>query len=308
MRAPVKTILVALLMAAAASRAHAQMAVPVDVSFTDDAEHFAALRLRSGALVDYQSPFRYAGIAAEATHYAQSGWHRDATAILGLWRDQRRETLAGTIAEAGLVRVAGRTRLLGDATWSLRPSERTGIELLASGDLVETQRALERATAYTSFGISAERQLTGRFTVIGLVAYQRFTDHNERLHLRGRLIWMLVPEQGLSAQLIYRQYGSRELDVDGAYFNPGRYREIHGGLAIRKRHAGWIWSGTVAAGREEIDGNTRHATALVDVRTEGTLGRDVRLVVHASYDRSAGFVAADGYWYRVIGVNVIVPF
>jgi len=28
----------------------------------------------------------------------------------------------------------------------------------------------------------------------------------------------------------------------------------------------------------------------------------------ASYNRSAGFGTPDGYWYRVIGVTVIVPF
>jgi hypothetical protein len=303
-----RALLAALALVLAAGHAGAQTALPIDVSVADDADHFAALRLRSGALFDYASPFRYTGVAAQTTHYTQSGWHSDAPAFLLLWRNQRRDTLAGTIAEAGLVRIAGRTRLIGDATWSLRPNERTGIEFLGSADLVETPRALDRATAYAFLAMSAERQLTGRFTVIGLAGYQRFTDGNARLHLRGRVIWMLVPEQGLSAQLRYRQYDNRQLDVDGAYFNPAHYREMQGGLAIRKRYAGWIWSGTVAAGREEIDSDVHHATALVDFRTEGVLGGRTRLVIHASYNRSAGYVAADGYWYRIVGVNVVVPF
>lgn len=32
------------------------------------------------------------------------------------------------------------------------------------------------------------------------------------------------------------------------------------------------------------------------------------MILNASYNRSAGFGTADGYWYRVIGVTVIVPF
>ena len=301
-------LLAALFATLAVGGAHAQMAVLGDISSSRDADHFDALRLRSGALVGYASSFHYAGVAAQTTHYTQSGWHRDAEAILVLCRNQRRETLAGTIAEAGLVRIAGHTRLIGDATWTLRPSERTGIDLLVAADLVETQRALDRATAYTLFGISAGRQLTARFTAIGLAGYQRFTDGNERVHLRGRLIWLLVPEHGISAQLRWRQYETRQLDVGGAYFNPGRYQDWQAGLAMRKRYAGWVWSGTLAAGREEIDGNIKRTTSLADLRAEGTLGKATRLVLHASYNRSAGFAIRDGYWYRVIGMTVIVPF
>jgi len=286
----------------------AQTALTGDINASSDAEDFDALRLRSGGLFDYESPFHYTGIAAQTTRYAQSGWRRDAPAVLVLWRNQNRNTLAGTIAEAGVVRIAGRTRLIGDATWSLRPSPRTGIELLAAADLVETQRALERATAYTFAGISAERQLTPRFTAIGLAGYQRFSDGNERVHFRGRLIWMLIPRHGLSAQLRWQQYDTSQIDVGGAYFNPGRYREWQAGLAMRKRSGDWLWSGTLAAGREQIDHNFRQTTLLADVRAEGTLGKDTRLVLHASYNRAAGFAAADGYWYRVVGLTVIVPF
>jgi hypothetical protein len=245
----------------------------------------------------------------QTTRYDQSGWDRDAKAILALWRKQDRETLAGTVGEVGLVRVAGRTRVIGDATWSLRPAPHTGIELLAAGDLVETQRALDQATAYTSLGISAEQQLTERLSVIGLTAYQRFTDGNARVHLRGRLIWLLVPKQGITAQLRVRRFDTKQLDVGDAYFNPERYQEWQAALAMRKRYAGWLWSGTIAAGREEIDGNVRQTTKLAELRAEGTIAKDIRLSLHASYNRSAGFAAAaDGYWYRTVGVTVIVPF
>jgi len=302
-----RALLVVVAMMSAAG-ARAQLAVTGDLSATADADHFDSARLRTGVLTDYESSFRYAGFAAQTTHYTRLGWHRDAPAILGLWRRQRSDTLAGTIAEAGLVRINGRARMIGDATWSLRPSTRTGVELLAAADLVETEGALERATAYQFAGASVERDVTARFTAIGLAGYQHFTDHNERVHLRGRLIWMLVPKHGISAQVRWRQYNSRQLDVGGAYFNPGRYRQLEGGLAIRKRYAGWIWLADLSAGREWIDGHIGHATALADFRAEGALGSKARVTVHASYNRSAGFAAADGYWYRTIGVAVIVPF
>jgi len=184
MRRHTSILLAALAAMLAAAGAQGQTAALGEVSASGDADHFGALHLRTAALTGYASPFRYAGIALQTTRYTQSGWHRDAPAALFLWRNQRRDTLAGTIAEVGVVRIEGRTRLIGDATWSLRPNPRTGIELLAAGGLVETRRALENATAHTFVGISAERQLGQRFTLIGLAGHQRFTDGNERLHLR----------------------------------------------------------------------------------------------------------------------------
>jgi len=299
---------VALLATLAATAARGQTAALGDISLSDGADHFSALRLRGGALTTYRSPFDFAGFAAQTTHYTQSGWHADAPAVLFVWRKQQRATLAGTVAEAGVVRVAGRIRPIADATWSLRPAAHTGIELIASADLVETRRALENATAYQFGAVSIEQQLGARFTAIGLAGMQRFTDGNERVHVRGRLIWMLVPSQGLSAQLRWRQYRSSDPGAGDAYFNPRRYREWQGGLAIRKRFAGWVWSGTLAAGREEIDGGVQQTTKLADVRAEGPVGKRARLAVHASYNRAANFGIVDDYWYRSIGVTLIVPF
>ena len=303
-----RILLAALLATLAAAGARAQTAGLGEISLSGDADGFSAWRLRGGALTGYRSPFDYAGVAAQTTHYTRFGWHADAPAVLFVWRKQQRETLAGTAGEGGVVRVAGRIRPIGDATWSLRPSAHTGIELIAAGDLVETRPATENATAYTFGAVSVEQQLGTRFTAIGLAGAQRFTDGNKRVHLRGRLIWMLVPEQGLSAQLRWRQYHSSQPDAGGAYFNPERYREWQGGLSIRKRYAGWVWSGTLAAGREEIDRGVQQTTKLADVRAEGPMGKRARLAVHASYNRSAGFGTAEDYWYRTAGVTVIVPF
>jgi hypothetical protein len=304
----IPTLLAALFVLLAAAGASAQSAALGEISVSGDADHFGALHLRTGVLTGYTSPFHYAGIALQTTRYTQSGWHRDAPAVLFLWRNQKRDTLAGTIAEAGVVHIEGRTRVIGDATWSLRPNRHTGIELLAASGLVETRRALENATAHAFLGISAERQLGQRVTLIGLAGHQRFTDGNERLHLRGRVIWLMVPEQGISAQLRWRQFRSNQRDVGDAYFNPGHYREWQAGVVMRKHHAGWIWYGTVAAGRETIDGRSSRPTALAEVRAEGAFGKRAYVVLNASYNRSAGFGIAERYWYRVIGASVMVPF
>jgi len=297
-----------LLLALPAARgAYAQRAVIEEVSASGDADHFGVFHLRTGVLSGYDSPLRYYGAAVQVTRYAQGGWHGDAPAVLLLWRNQKRETLAGTMAEAGVVRVEGRTRVIGDATWSLRPNARTGIELLGASGLVETRRALQSAITHHFAAVSAERQAGERFTAVGLAGYQRFSDGNERIHLRARLIWMLIPAQGLSAQLRWRRFESRGSVSGVDYFNPARYGEWQAGLVMRKRRASWILSGTVAAGRESIDGNASRPTALAELRAEGTIAARAHIIVNASYNRSAGFGLAERYWYRTIGLSLRLP-
>jgi hypothetical protein len=126
--------------------------------------------------------------------------------------------------------------------------------------------------------------------------------------VRGRLIYLLHPDHGITAQVRWRQFSGEQLDEDPGYFNPDRYREWQLALAIRKRHAGWQWQGSLGAGRETIDGNITNPTLLVDFRTEGTVARDVRVIARASYVRAAGFGTSSDYWYRVASVSVMVPW
>jgi len=289
--------------------ARAELAVLADIGMTGDSERFYSYRARAGGLFGYTSYLDYFGVAAQNTHYVQSGWHSDAQALLGLWRRQDRTTLAGVRAEGGVVQVAGHTRAIGDATWSLRPRPSTGFELIAAGDLVETQAAIDRGIAYGFYGASVDQQLLSRLTAIGLVGYQPFTDGNERVHLRGRLIWDAIPDYGITAQLRWRQYRSSEADVGRAYFNPQQYRQWQVALAMRKRiSAGWIGSATVAAGRETINNDTTQPTALAELRAEGPFIKGTRVAFNALYTRSTGYVESPDYWYAQVGATLIIPF
>jgi len=162
-------------------------AVLGNLEFASDTDGFHASRFRTGGLYPYTSWFDHLGAAAQTTHYSQGGWSRDANAVLGIWRNQAPATLAGVNAEAGVVQVAGHTRGVGDATWGFRPAADTGIELIAAGDLVATQKAIDRAIAYGFFAASVEQSFAERFTAIGLLGYQTFTDGNDRLHFLGRV-------------------------------------------------------------------------------------------------------------------------
>lgn len=279
-----------------------------NIDFTTDSDGFHATRIRAGALSPYESYLDHAGVAVQHTWYSQAQWRREVTGVVGLWRKQDRTTLAGVNAEAGVVEVAGHTRLIGDVTWSVRPAPATGVELIAAADLVDTRPALDRGIAYGLLAMSAEQRLLERLTVIGFVGYQPFTDGNERIHGRARIVFDALPEYGVNLQLRWRGYESRQTDVGGAYFNPQRYRQWTGAVGFRNRHAGWMWQGTLGAGRETIDNVNTQPVALAELRAEGPFNEKLRIAFTAIYNKSVGYVDAPDYSYRRLGVTLIYRF
>jgi hypothetical protein len=288
--------------------AHAEPAALGNMDVSSDTDGFHAARVRIGGLYPYGSYLDHFGVAIQTTRYSQSDWSRNAGGVVGLWRDQDPRTLAGINAEAGVVQVAGHTRGVGDVTWGLRPAPDTGVELIAAGDLVGTQKAIDRAIAYGFLAASVEHTFAERFTAIGLAGYQSFTDGNDRVHLRARLIWQAVPDYGVNVQLRWRQYESRKEDVDGAYFNPDRYRQWQAALGMRRRLGSWVWTGSLGAGRETINGTDTHPVRLAEIRGEGALTDRLRLALYAIYSRSTGYVDSPDYAYRQVGLTLIYPF
>jgi len=284
-----------------------RVAAVAQVGFEDDADGFNAAKLRAGALFDYASELQHAGLALQNTRYSTDGWSIDAPAIIGVYRNQRRDTLEGLRAEGGLVQVEGHTRLVGDATWSHRPRETTGIELIVAGDLVGTRQALEEGIAYGLAGASVEQQFGHRFTGVAMAGWQPFTDGNSRALLRARMIWSLLPEQGISAQLRWRQYSSSDADV-GAYFNPDRYRTWDAVFSMRRRVGTWIVFALAGGGQERVENGSWKSTGVAEARAEGPLSRDMRLACNAIYSNAAGFANSPDYWYGAVNVTLIVPF
>jgi hypothetical protein len=294
--------------ALAAAESVDRVAALARVGFEDDADGFTAAQVRAGALFDYASELRHAGLALQNTHYSMDAWSADAPAIIGVYRNQRRDTLEGVRAEGGLVQVKGHARVVGDATWSHRPRESTGVELIVAGDLVGTRQALEEGIAYGLAGASVEQQFGHRFTGIAMAAWQPFTDGNSRAVVRARMIWSMLPVQGISTQLRWRQYASSDADVGGAYFNPDRYRTWDAVLSLRRRVGAWTIAGLAGGGQERVENGSWQSTGVAEVRAEGPLSRDMRLAVNALYSNAAGFANSQDYWYGSVNASLIVPF
>ncbi len=84
----------------AAAEATDRVAVLAQVGVEDDADEFGNLLLRGGALFDYQSHLQHWGLALQNAHYSQDGWSENVAGVIGLYRNQRADTLEGLRAEA----------------------------------------------------------------------------------------------------------------------------------------------------------------------------------------------------------------
>lgn len=290
--------------------ARAQSAATAELTFTRDADSFAATRFAAGYLPAYRSPQDYWGVSVGSDHYAQNEWSRDGQRLLGRVRQLDAQSGAGLAADAGVARVANRTTFVADAAWSTRLTQSTGVELTGARDWIDTQRGIDDGITYHFIGASLEQGLGDHFTAIVLGGHQRFSDGNSRSHLRARLIYALLPEQGVSIQLRHRRFNADDISVPRRYFNPGRYEETQLVLALRRRIAswpGWAINGHVGGGRETIDRTERKPTASAELRLDGPLENGWRLGLRAQYLRSAGGAEGVDYWYSLLGATLTIP-
>jgi hypothetical protein len=277
----------------------------VDFAVDADGVHVSSVRLGgTHACGAYLADLGFAAAQARDTRFRA---FRDATGFTTL-PAMSPSTSKAIRAEAGFVQLAGRTRIVGDATWHARPFGATAIDLVGAADVVGTQPAVDRGIAYGFVGAAAEHRLLDGITARGLAGVQSFTDGNERMHMRARLTWQALPAFGIDAQLRWRQYESRDDAVDAAYFNPDRYAQWQGMLDMRRRIGGFDVTGALGAGVETVDGIERRPVRTVELRAEGAVVEKLRLAVYARYNRSADDADVADFSSRQAGVTFSYPF
>jgi hypothetical protein len=285
--------------------ANADLLGNVDFAVDRDGVHVSGVRLGGvhacGAFLDQL------GFSATAARDAQPGPMRDTSSFASALARQAAAD-KGINAEAGFLQVAGRTRVVGDATWRAQPIASTALSLIAAGDLVPTQAAIDRGVAYGFVGGSAERTLVERVTANGVAGYQTFTDGNERLHVRARVTWQAMPAYGLNAQIRWRQFERLDAASDAAYFNPERYSQLTGVLDVRRQLLGWTVAGAVGAGIETIEGTERRPVRTAELRADGPAIDKLHLALYARYNRAADDSEFPDPSFLQAGVTLRYPF
>jgi hypothetical protein len=207
----------------------------------------------------------------------------------------------------GVNQLGNHTLVNADMNYSLSLREGTNAELFYNRDWVETRRSLDNGIKYDYYGGSLEQRLSEKWTVIGLLGQHSFSDNNTRNHLRGKLIYDLLPDQGINLQLRHRQYRNSQQESNGNYFNPPKYEEQMVAVAMRQRVKSWMLSGLIGAGRQKVNEDPHTSTHLYELEANSPITKSIVFRSKLGYGQSATFNGPD-YKFRYFNTSLIFSF
>jgi hypothetical protein len=276
-----------------------------------DTDHFSAWHARVGLLWSLESINQFSGIHVGVDEYRQGNWSRHGSSLLGAYKDTDRATGAGLTIVGGASSASNATRAVGEFTWNVRLSPATGVEFVGNRAFVETRAGIDQATMSNFLAASADHSINDRLTLIGLVGAQQFSDDNSRLHLRGRAIYLLSPEYGVSVEARARAYESSR-SGPANYFNPEHYARGELGLRLRRSFGDWRVFAEAGAGGETVEHLSHKATYYGGLRAQRTFANDLTFSVNYSTQRSSesdGATSVESkYRWQYLRAFFIVPF
>ncbi|AXK39923.1 hypothetical protein [Crenobacter cavernae] len=275
--------------------------------YTHDSDGFTARRLSLDVMPDYASADAFYGARLGDYRYSRGDWSRHGEKLSVLARHIDPATGNGWQLDAGVFGQGGHTLLTLDGSYHLPLTEKTALEVFINRDWVETPSALDAGVAFTFVGASLDQIFGERWTGVGLLGQQYFSDGNRRDHGRLKLIYQPWLDTGLTVQARYRAYHSSDDGVAGAYFNPKQYWEAMLAVGWRKRFENWTGSLTAGVGQEKIDDAPGQTTRLFEAAVQSPVraARFVRL--RGGYNQSASF-QGPSYHYRYLQGEWLMRF
>lgn len=279
-----------------------------NVYIASDSEGFSTYKYNAGYMPLYEHGEKYTGISYQHNYFTQGNWDSSAEVYTLLTKAINPRTALGYNLNISYNAQNGYTLLTTDSNYSFRVTDSTKAEIFINRDRVETQNALNNGIYYTLGGASIEQQIVQRLTAIMTVGNMYFSDTNTRPIVKAKLIYDLLPEHGITAQLRYRQYRDTNTNVANNYFNPSEYSETMIAFGARKRIAGWVLGGTAGVGRQTVNQDPSTTTQLYEfAATSPVASNSYYFKTRAGYGKSAGFLGPN-YFYRYIMEEVIFPF
>ena len=279
-----------------------------NVYIASDSEGFSTYKYNAGYIPMYEHGEKYTGISYQRNYFTQNNWNSSANVYTLLTKSINPRTGLGYNLNVGYNEQNGYKLVTTDSSYSLRLTDSTKGEVFVSRDRVETQNALTNGIYYTFGGASIEQQIMERLTAIVMAGNMYFSDTNTRPTVRARVVYDLIPEHGITAQLRYRQYRDTNTNVANNYFNPSEYNETMVAFGIRKRISGWMLAGTAGVGRQTVNQDPSTTTQLYELAaTSPVASNDYYFKTRAGYGKSAGFLGPN-YFYRYVMQELIIPF
>ena len=279
-----------------------------NVYIASDSEGFSTYKYNAGYLPLYEHGEKYTGISYQHNYFTQSGWDSSAEVYTLLTKSINPRTGLGYNLNVGYNLENGHKLITTDSNYGFRITDTTKAEVILNRDRVETQNSLNNGIYYTLGAASVEQQVLERLTAIAMLGNMYFSDTNTRPIVRAKLIYDLIPECGLTAQLRFRQFRDTNTTVPNNYFNPDHYTETMVAFGARKRISGWMLSGTAGVGRQKVSQDPSTTTQLYELAaTSPVASNDYYFKTRAGYGKSAGFQGPN-YFYRYVMEEIIFPF
>lgn len=198
--------------------------------------------------------------------------------------------------------------LLGSA--SVHSVDERRKEFFVEREVLETRAGIEQGLVNTFAGAAIDLPLNPRWTATALAGAQDFSGgDNLRTHLRGNLIYGVLPEQGISLQLRSRYFHNSE-PFEGDYYSPQWYGEVLGVVALRRNVSGYQWRAAAGYGRQRSDVEGWKRARMLEVGVDTPRWKRVWLRANAGYKDTPVLSVAGStrYAYRYLGVEAVIDF
>lgn len=279
-----------------------------EVYVSSDSEGFSTNKYKASIYPLYSNAENYTGLQYQHNYFSQNNWNSTAEQYSLVSKSINPRNGLGYNLNVGYNLEGGYKLLTTDSNYSTMLTDTTRAEILVFRDRVETQNSLTNGIYYTMGGVSIEQKLVERLSVVLFGGNLYFSDTNTRPTIRAKVIYDLIPDYGITAQLRYRQYRDTNTNVANNYFNPNSYNESMVAFGIRKRIEGWMINGTAGVGQQSIDQGPSTTTQLYELAaTSPVNAKDVYFRTKAGYGKSAGFLGPN-YFYRYFMGELIFPF
>jgi hypothetical protein len=271
-----------------------------------DSAGFSTYRFRTAYYPLYEHGDKYTGVEYLHNQFTQGNWGSSANQLTLVSKAINPRTALGYNLNLGYNVENRYTLLTTDSEYGLRLTDSTTGEIVVNRDRVETQNSLINGVYYTLAGASIEQQLIDRLTLVGIGGGMFFSDTNRRAYIRFKLIYDLIPESGITAQLRYRQYHDSNTSVANLYyFNPGEYTETMLVLGVKRRLSGWTLSGAAGLGQQRIDQEPGTSSQLAEFAVTSPYAGKIFFRARLGYSNSAEFFGPN-YSYRYIMEDMII--
>lgn len=156
------------------------------------------------------------------------------------WAKENIEADGGTVA-------GERDVIFGNAELKLLMTDSLTIGVAINRDVVDSAYSLQNGIEFTTYSADLDLLLTEELTFTSIVGLTKYSDGNDRMFVKNKLIWSFAPEYGIStyAKLIYQR------DSKGGsiyYTSPDSANEIALGLQLRRPNNGLVYTAALEVG------------------------------------------------------------